>query len=789
MSTKFLRKTARRLIRDFDQFQDAYPQLIRSSDPINNGVDRSVQFSDTKTLLFADNDTTFPAMVPVGSTAMPSSSINALVEITPAAIEQRPQMPGSSESLRPFDESLFYLPATYENTSSIALAPGFNIPVRNKIGIPIDITSQQEKFLFRLGYTDTNADSGGLFYGQASTGFCYYNFDLKRWEDIGLSQNYVGHMGNATAVPLTSYYTFDGQDYFMSQFVGTPNAIGQQTTGYRPNDVAIGYGYNKIGYPTEFFDAPFAPRYHATSSQGLLLSNYIAQPFELERIDVKLPFVARRKHGNQTGGATDPFESALRDVDNLVFFLYRQVGNIDDPLATQRFLISHESLTFYNSQINTNANYLTHNPVFSYDHNLSVSGSQESLFTGSIAFSMYPKTTSVNFSGYTSFSTFDTSASRFKGASTLNYWTGPLQSGISSSLNSVNGVIGTGLNKFWRKLNFNAFGDLVFKTDLDPDNRFFTNYATGSLTPFETNTSSALVLGNSRLTSQYKTPYLLLPTDRILFGLESDICTRMRSNGVYVNGFDNSPLSVTSSFFKILTDSAQVTLYGSLVQNGVAKTTNSINQNLVSPAIHEIIANTQDDTDHFDIAEKDLYVGTYIDNFITGTMTAGDRGVAQSIIDGPTIRSGSFIRCLPLSDNQKTYYQNGPSTISIGPPPWTQTFELLYSDPKNPKNYFRLNKYGNFRDMLEQARDYRIFNNIVYKKNGGFEEQGPAYAKFVLSSSDIPVSASLTQCNNLSPYMTGTFPFADNISESTSRDPYVSQQNSPFIPSTNIFKT
>ena len=91
--------------------------------------------------------------------------------------------------------------------------------------------------------------------------------------------------------------------------------------------------------------------------------------------------------------------------------------------------------------------------------------------------------------------------------------------------------------------------------------------------------------------------------------------------------------------------------------------------------------------------------------------------------------------------------------------------------------------------MLEQARDYRIFNKVIYKKNGGFEDQGPAYAKFVLSSSDIPVSASLTQCNNLSPYMTGTFPFADDLDTSTSRGPYTTSQNNPFIPITNIFKT
>jgi hypothetical protein len=790
MSTKFLRKTARRLIRDFDQFQDTYPQLIRSSDPLDNGVDSDARFADDRSIVFSTINTSFPAMVPVGSTTMQSSSISEFVNITPAVVEQRPQLPGSSESLKPFDENLFYLPAVYENTASISLAPGFNIPARDKIAIPINITSQQEKPLFRLGLNDTNADPGGLFYGQSSTGFCYYNFDLKRWEDIGLSNNsYFGYMGNVTPANET---TFSGQNYFMAQFVGTPNRIGRPT-GTSYEDAVVNYfGYNKIGRPTEFFDAPAAPRYHATSSQGLPMSNYIQQPFVLERVDVKLPFVARRKHGNQTGGATDPFESSLRDIDNLVFFVYRQSGNNRE--TSQRFLITHESLTFYNSAINENANFLTHDPAFSYDYQLSVSSSQEALFTGSISFSMYPKVTSPNFGGVSSYSVYDTAGSVFRRAGVLNFWTGPMLSTISSSINTVNGRLGpSGNNTFWRIKN-TTDDVLIFDAQLDPDQRFLNNFATGTLLP---TVAGGTLIGpapyesfNSINWSQHNAPYVLVPEDRLIFGLESDICNRITSNGTYANGSDKSPLSVTSSFFKILTDYAQVTLYGSLVQESVAKRHNSINQNLVSPAVHEIIANTQDDTDQFDIAEQELFVGTYSDNFITGSLITGNRGVAQSIIDGPDILSGSFIRCLPLLDSQKTYYQNGPSTVTIGAPPFTQTFNLLYSSPKNPINYFRLNKYGNFRDMLEQAQDYRIFNKEIYLKNGGFEDQGPVYAKFVLSSSDINVDPSLTQCNNLSPYATGTFPFDDIASGSLSRDAYqASTFNSPFTPKTLIFKT
>lgn len=786
MSTKFLRKTARRLIRDFDQFQDAYPQLIRSSDPLNNGINTDTKFADDRIIVFSTNNTSFPAMVPVGSTTMQSSSISALVSIAPASVEQRPQLPGSSESLKPFNESLFYLPATYENTASIALAPGFNIPTRNKIGIPIDITSQQEKFLFRLAFSDTNADASGYFYGQAGTGFCYYNFIEKRWEDIGLVPNvYRGYMGNVTPSNET---TFSGQNYFMAQFVGTPNRIGRPIIGTPYEDATVKYfGYNKIGSPTEFFDAPTAPRYHATSSQGLPMSDYIRQPFALERVDVKLPFVARRKHGNRTGGATDPYESSLRDIDNLVFFIYRQSG-VDNAETSQRFLISHESLTFYNSAINGNANFLTHNPAFSYDYRLSVSSSQEGLFTGSISFSMYPKVTSPNFGGVTAYSVYDTTGSDFRRAGVLNFWTGPMLSTISSSINTVDGQLGpSGNNTFWRIKN-TTNTKLVFDAQLNPDQRFLTNFATGSLLPTVAGSTS---IGpapyeelNSINWSQNNTPYVLVPEDRLIFGLESDICNRSTANGTYANGADKSPLSITSSFFKILTDHAQITLYGSLIQSGIAKKHNSINQNLVSPAVHEIVANIQDDTDQFDIAEQALYSGTYADNYVTGSMTDGTRGVAFS-----NILLGSLSRFLQLTDDQKTYYQNGPSTISIGPPPFTQRFNLLYSDPKNPKNYFRLNKYGNFRDMLEQARDYRIFNKVIYKKNGGFEDQGPAYAKFVLSSSETPVSADLTQCNNLSPYMTGTFPFDDGYNGSTSRGAYTKTQNNPFIPITNIFKT
>jgi len=791
MSTKFLRKTTRRLIREFDEFQNSYPSLIRTSDPIDNGVKYNIKFDDVNTTLYEQALVSFPAMTVAGVTSLPSSTIAASVDLQKRAQEQIPSLPGAIEGLVPFNESLFNLPATLENTSSIALAPGFSIPARSKIGIPIDITSQTEKTLFRLGLADTNADPRGLFYGSGSTGFYYYNFDLKRWEDIGLVNNsYVGYMGNVTPADET---TFSGQNYFMAQFNGTPNAIGTSVlTSFGATTVGNYYGYDKIGKPTEFFDAPNAPRYHATSSQGLPMSNYIEQPFVLERVDVKIPIVARRKHGRKLGGATDPFEASLRDVDNLVFFLYRQMSGKDDSSKTSlRYLIAHESVSFYNSAINGSANYLSHNPVFSHDYRLTISSSQEAVFTGSVSFSMYPKVTSPNFGGVSAYTVYDTAHSKFRNASVLNYWSGPMLSSLSSSVNPVNGALGpSGINTFWRTRNTTENG-LVFDTSLNPDQRFLTNYATGSLTPTY---SGGIYVSlpqeqlNSKEWSYHDVPYILFPEDRLIIGLESDINSRMTADGNYVDGYDTSPLSQTSSFFKVLTNQAQITLYGSLIQNSVAKRTNSINQNLISPAVHEVITNTQDDTDQFDISEKSLYSGSYLDNYITGSIFNGTRGVAQSLINWNIKASGSFERFVTIPDDEKTYFQTGPSSIKLSYP-FPQVFSVAYSSPINPRNIFRSNKHGNLRDMLEQSRDYRIFNQKIYKKNGGFEDYGPVYAKFVLSSSEIPTSASFTNCNNLSPFMTGTFPFIEGVNTSRSGINLPVSNNNPFVPITNIFKT
>jgi hypothetical protein len=234
-----------------------------------------------------------------------------------------------------------------------------------------------------------------------------------------------------------------------------------------------------------------------------------------------LPFVARRKHGPIKAGSYA--ESALRDVDNLVFFLYRQSGK-DNQLQSVRSLISHESLSFYNQKVNTKVDYEQHNPIFAHDYNIALSTTTEKLFTGSISFTMYPKLTSKNFAGTTGHSIKDTFTipATYRRAGILNFWSGPQESVLSSSVNSVDGILlSTGNNDFWRIENTTMSGgsylDNLFTSNLNPDPRFLTNYSTGSLYPTQNPLGT---IGDPRYNSanwsQYNTPYVLLPEDRLI---------------------------------------------------------------------------------------------------------------------------------------------------------------------------------------------------------------------------------------------------------------------------------
>lgn len=899
MASRFLRKSVRRQIRDFDNFQNVYPNLRRSSDQTNLTFNNQSPFDDTKSIRFGVDGISFPSMTPSGYNSLPSSSISLsnMTKIRASSQEYLPDLPGNAQ-ITPFNEVRVNIPGTedYIATSSVYRL-GFRSATRNKIGIPIDISTGQVKALFKLSEHDTIKDPDGPFYGSGSTGFVYYNFDLKRWEDIGLTEQYRGHMGDISSTLITStaaiqYPELTASSYFMSQFRGSPTTYGAQRSPQNPDTEEVlniyntlGYGY--IGSPTWFFDAPNATRYHATSSQTLKLSNYIRQPFLLEEIEFTIPISATRKNGGL--GLFDIAETSPRDMDSLVFFIYRQTSGA--LLNSKRKIISYGTTTFYNSKIRQadslsfSDNILSasvvelHKPVVFFDHGLSPTASfASSEITQTLNFKIEPLNTAHQ---NTLSTTINNQYYSISGSRSLSYKIGSLgwegsdtDQFLSDELPLKSYIAGGGgflpFKRFIGVRNTSPFADPNTQNvkNLNADPRLVYKAAVSSDFSY---------FGNSLFNEPAKTPYILFPNDEIIICAESLVCGVSSSVGT---GYDSSYLAVTSSIHRILSGSARVTLYGSLVQNNQEKLFNSLNQNLVSPAIHELVFDPTEDSDQFLIGERYTYTGSYLDNFMTGSIFSRTRYVSSSLTaeNSSVGARGSFERFVGLSSPEEVYYDcltvdgrtvssetdifkyspqfdlfaafassagnyyfqtdgnlrpnypyksgkvrqlntpkfgisalnafytgkdfktvffytgknqysNFPYEIrsfasSSLPSSNYVAYGMLNVENQQPKAVFRPDKYGQFRDMLEQPFDAATFRIVGIVG----PTEPPVVVKFVSASSEEVIPPQFTNSNNLSVYYTSSLPYFDG--ENRSRpSTFITSSNGQFVPTTIIFQT
>lgn len=197
-------------------------------------------------------------------------------------------------------------------------------------------------------------------------------------------------------------------------------------------------------------------------------------------------------------------------------------------------------------------------------------------------------------------------------------------------------------------------------------------------------------------------PYLLLPEDEIVIGIDASISSTMVSGTQDQLGFDKSNHDMThaagktrcnalnimsGSFMKIMAGEAKLTLFGSLIKED-KEHMSSLDQNLTSDAIHHDIHQVGP-LDQYMIGSAKDYRGTYIDRYITGSMSvrgrpladgrAGTRGVSMLFsseddivpnFKGPVSRlsrgglnyltsqnlSGSLLRGVKLVDKSERFY-------------------------------------------------------------------------------------------------------------------------------------
>ncbi|MAG25254.1 hypothetical protein CMI47_06710, partial [Candidatus Pacearchaeota archaeon] len=420
--TRFLGIPPRLQIRIEDNRTGSYPVIRRTGDHDRMGF-MSSTFNDANTIVFTgSSNVLYPQLLPRNSqmiqgltgTIETVSSMSAGTSFVSNLISQS-IIPGGAapETITPFVDSRIYLSesAFYLTGTSPDQMLGFSSPLKDKTQIRIDITHNAPTAHYSTRFSRHSDGAGGdkfvtassEFAGRDITGFSYYNWDLKRWEDTGhidpasqtslqydwsVDASHITQAGLGT--PAARLNIHSGVARFPQQFVPHEAYALQDLTSIT-STIAQNSNLARSGFPTITHMAPADTRYHATSSQCLKMSDYISSPFALEKLVVNLPIMAQRQI-NGSGSTAESYSRRLRSPENkvpqqdYVFFIYRQQkkpfargkysGNNDHGPNThasgtavtasfggrdshygvsgsQRFLICSGVMTFYNKSVQT----------------------------------------------------------------------------------------------------------------------------------------------------------------------------------------------------------------------------------------------------------------------------------------------------------------------------------------------------------------------------------------------------------------------------------------------------
>jgi len=246
----------------------------------------------------------------------------------------------------PFDEARLLLGpkdnAFYASGTTRSTYPGYSSPLRDKIAISIPINNSAEKYITRYSNRDLYIDKEGLFptEGFHNTGFSYYNFSDKKWEDKGLYDDTCMFYRSDWLVPTWAGSPFVSTPSFSPIGLGTK--IGKNTGNWggrwatmtqggswpkmqqfkmsdhmgvvvdSPADPTMAsvtmdpYGiltaslmYDKIGAATSAGLAPWHERYHATGSQVAAMNQWLTEDFLLEKAVIEIPVIVQRMRGGR----------------------------------------------------------------------------------------------------------------------------------------------------------------------------------------------------------------------------------------------------------------------------------------------------------------------------------------------------------------------------------------------------------------------------------------------------------------------------------------------------------
>lgn len=478
------------------------------------------------------------------------------------------------------------------------VGPGFDQPLWSKTKIEIDL-SVNGVSSFNTFFSMSGAEGflSGVNYPMA-----YYNFNSKGWEGIGVGRPHKGEGGLSTAAE------FNVQG-FAPGIIDLPGAV-QLTSSHDKVMFKMFEFQSGAGRVTDKFGFPFAARYHATSSQTYSLANVINEPFILEKIvfdfSGALNFDPEIQNGSPgvvdgdfiltasfvPAAVSNFFILNQRRPHSLQYTISSYVENpFDNPdsfthtLPTSSLLTSGSIRTYVDSI----RDLVSFGSITSFASNMldtEITRSADDVFVDSPDLTRNPKSLLLR-----DFN-IETGQPLSNSLSALD-WSGRIRLEIPArSPNLIDAPF---------TLDVEALENVGIRNSGGGRNNLGVSRASGRdllspISAIQTTTPTGLVEGNIVLAESgfdKINPYVLLPTDQLIFGWQQPIILSTNNwnditTGTGSNGGPTAGTGVISTMS--MTGPAKVILYGSKIKNG-RETHDTLNQLLTSEAVHEVIGN------------------------------------------------------------------------------------------------------------------------------------------------------------------------------------------------------
>lgn len=589
--TKDITLPVRLQVRADDSTPGQYPTIPRVGDA-RTGFFAVSPFDDSTTVIFQDAVLEYPTGTPSGSGLAlgQTSSIEASGRVVPG-IGDTFVDPLDIQPFTPFDETdhpeqASSLDPFYASGSDVAIVgDGFQGRLSSKTRLIIDLTPDSTTDVIARNKSTHHADPADPVYPMV-----YFNHATRRWEGIfqGLPYDYTLSGANPNSANL--------QDQTLA-FTHWANLTTSDP------DVRRSYAS-----PSSAWGFPYDVRYHATSSQLFEMAGLIDRPFIVEKLVYEFSASAV---DSSVGHDLDASHPSI-----MTFFILNQRS----PFPTSGSQVVR--------RVSPTATPYRPNSGIPRDVILtSISGSDPATRVNDIrelvtymqvsAVARYAVTQSLDDPTIESLKR-DLNFVLDHRVDSAPIWTGSFVMSASCRAPELNAT-----------LNVDSEGDFILgwplgtRTGLGVTTGRSLVQDVGGNLPSKSVTTFNGTRIFTNVSSSHVDPYILLPSDRLVFGWEVP---------------DDGPFADPGEQLSLMPGKGKLFLYGSLVQAGVQRHDAS-NEPLTSEAAHEAVG-TAMVLDQLDVEPRQQFSGSMLGEYVTGSMSlvGPTRGVVVGLVASQSLR-------------------------------------------------------------------------------------------------------------------------------------------------------